>query len=129
MTATMAKPLVYRMDRHPDAEVTMTAQCLAGACTWEAQPTADPVQSTVECEAHTADSGHDTFTVALEYIALVTVNEVPGEDHSSGRDHCKLHGSRRPDRGHRTVNGRHLAWNGAQFGVAFLAGFLPAVLR
>ncbi|MFG3349241.1 hypothetical protein ACGF1Z_29810 [Streptomyces sp. NPDC048018] len=60
------------MDKHPSAEVTMTARCLDGECTWETQPTTEPASATVACESHTADTGHDVFTVALEYVALVT---------------------------------------------------------
>ncbi|MFF6788321.1 hypothetical protein ACFY9C_04525 [Streptomyces filamentosus] len=50
--------------------MTVTARCMDGGCTWEAEPA--PAERAVGCESHAAVTGHRTFAVRLEYIALVT---------------------------------------------------------
>ncbi|NML50280.1 hypothetical protein HHL19_11460 [Streptomyces sp. R302] len=72
-TAPAVAVPVYRMAKHPgrESEVTLTARCLAGGCVWESEPTPDDASS-VGCESHTATTGHTTFAVTLEYVALVT---------------------------------------------------------
>lgn len=72
---------VYRMARHPgpESELTMTARCMDGGCAWEAEPTAWPGGGVSGCEAHTATTGHATFAVRMEYIALVTTEPTAGE--------------------------------------------------
>ncbi|MFB7353028.1 hypothetical protein [Streptomyces gardneri] len=74
---------VCRMVRHagPESELTMTARCMDGGCTWESAPTPQPGTGAVGCAAHTAATGHATFAVRLEYIALVTT-EAAGEEGS-----------------------------------------------
>ncbi|MGY3340102.1 hypothetical protein ACVW0K_006201 [Streptomyces filamentosus] len=63
---------VHRLRTHPGAEceVTVTARCMDGGCMWEAEPA--PAERAVGCESHAAVTGHRTFAVRLEYIALVT---------------------------------------------------------
>lgn len=61
-----------RIDPHPLGETVGTARCLDGGCAWEAQPTAEPPGVNVECLAHALATGHDTFAVTVEYVALVT---------------------------------------------------------
>ncbi|MEU3424150.1 hypothetical protein [Streptomyces gardneri] len=73
---------VYRMVRHggPESELTMTAHCMDGGCLWESEPTPQPgTGGAVGCEAHTAATGHTTFAVCLEFIALVTTEAMGGE--------------------------------------------------
>ncbi|WP_405859669.1 hypothetical protein OG361_33905 [Streptomyces sp. NBC_00090] len=65
---------VYRMGRYPgpESELTLSARCMDGGCPWESEPTPQPGTGAVGCESHTAATGHTTFAVRLEYIALVT---------------------------------------------------------
>lgn len=75
MTASAASVTpVYRMVRHPgpECELTMTARCMDGGCAWESEPTPALGTGPLGCEAHTAGTGHATFAVRVEYIALVT---------------------------------------------------------
>ncbi|MFE2010520.1 hypothetical protein [Streptomyces sp. NPDC059491] len=71
---------VYRMVRHPgpESELTVTSRCLDGGCAWEAEPAPLPGAGVAGCEAHTAATGHTTFAVRLEFVALVTA-ETAGE--------------------------------------------------
>ncbi|NML50911.1 hypothetical protein HHL19_20615 [Streptomyces sp. R302] len=63
---------VYPLRPHPgpESEVTVTACCMDGGCAWESEPV--PASAATGCEAHAAATGHRTFAVCLEYIALVT---------------------------------------------------------
>ncbi|MDV5149647.1 hypothetical protein R1T08_37430 [Streptomyces sp. SBC-4] len=72
---------VYRLGRFPgpESELTMTARCMDGGCTWESEPTPRPGTGAVGCESHTAATGHTTFAVRLEYIAQVTTEAAGGE--------------------------------------------------
>ncbi|MFI6422578.1 hypothetical protein ACIBG6_34925 [Streptomyces sp. NPDC050842] len=81
--AAVTAPPVYRLGRHPgpESELTMTARCMNGGCPWESEPTPRPGTGAVGCESHTAATGHTTFGVRLEYIALVTT-EAAGEEGS-----------------------------------------------
>ncbi|MFJ5708512.1 hypothetical protein [Streptomyces sp. NPDC093105] len=76
---------VYRMGRHPgpESELTMTARCMDGGCVWESEPTPQPVDGVAGCVTHTAATGHRTFAVCLEYIALVTTGAA-GDEEGSG---------------------------------------------
>lgn len=73
-TSAVTVAPVYRMVKHagPESELTMTARCLDGGCTWEPEPTPGPGTGAVGCAAHTAATGHTTFAVCLEYVAVVT---------------------------------------------------------
>ncbi|WP_329619935.1 hypothetical protein OG357_04810 [Streptomyces sp. NBC_01255] len=79
--AAVPAPPVYRMGRYPgqESELTMTARCMDGGCAWESEPTPQPGTRAVGCESHTAATGHITFAVRLEYIALVTTEAAGGE--------------------------------------------------
>ncbi|WP_282692596.1 hypothetical protein [Streptomyces sp. CC208A] len=54
----------------------MTARCMDGGCGWESEPTPQPGSGAAGCASHTAATGHTTFAVCLEYIALVTTEAV-----------------------------------------------------
>ncbi|MFD8010621.1 hypothetical protein [Streptomyces sp. NPDC058955] len=75
---------VYRMARHPgpESELTMTARCMDGGCAWESAPTPRPTAGAAGCVAHSAATGHGTFAVRLEYIALVTAGAAGSEEGS-----------------------------------------------
>ncbi|MGW6390438.1 hypothetical protein ACWFR1_08005 [Streptomyces sp. NPDC055103] len=80
-TSAVTAVTIYRMDRHPgpESELTMTARCMDGGCAWESEPTSPPGSGAGGCESHTAATGHTTFAVRLEYIALVTTEAAGGE--------------------------------------------------
>ncbi|MER6097043.1 hypothetical protein ABT154_14520 [Streptomyces sp. NPDC001728] len=65
-------PVTHRIGPHPQGEAAATASCLDGACTWETQPTPAPPGVNGACLAHAVATGHDTFAVTVEYVALVT---------------------------------------------------------
>lgn len=64
---------VLRLGVHPgpESEVTTSAWCLDGGCTWEAVPTGRVPEARRACEGHTARTGHAVFAVRVEYVALV----------------------------------------------------------
>ncbi|MFG2902709.1 hypothetical protein ACGFZH_37230 [Streptomyces zaomyceticus] len=79
--AAVSVATVYRMGRHPgpESEVTMTARCMDGGCAWESEPTPRPWSGAAGFASHTATTGHTTFAVRLEYIALVTTGAASEE--------------------------------------------------
>ncbi|MFK8909937.1 hypothetical protein [Streptomyces sp. YS-3] len=71
--------VVYRLLRHPDSEVTMTARCMSGeGCWWELAATTDLDAAGVEILAHTAATAHGVFTRRVEAMAVVVLAN-PGE--------------------------------------------------
>ncbi|WP_405853698.1 hypothetical protein OG361_14510 [Streptomyces sp. NBC_00090] len=72
MTAPVDVPVTHRIGPHPQGETVATAHCLDGGCGWETPPSAQPPGVNVECLAHTVETGHDTFAVTVECVALVT---------------------------------------------------------
>ncbi|WP_282696280.1 hypothetical protein [Streptomyces sp. CC208A] len=72
MTALPDVAVAHRIGPHPQGETTVTASCLDGACVWETRPTADPQAANVACLAHAVATGHGTFAVTVEYVALVS---------------------------------------------------------
>ncbi|MEV6552867.1 hypothetical protein AB0M57_29790 [Streptomyces sp. NPDC051597] len=71
---SMARGVVYRLLRHPDSEVTMTARCMSGeGCWWELAATTDLDAAGVEILAHTAATGHGIFTRGVEDMAAVVL--------------------------------------------------------
>lgn len=64
--------VVYRVLRHPDSEVTLTARCMSGdGCRWELDGTADLKAGGVAMIEHTAATGHTIFTRRREDVACV----------------------------------------------------------
>lgn len=69
--STLLRFVQHRIISHPDGEVTVSAQCLDGACGWVAGPIADVAQVDIDCMAHTGRTGHPTFARRFEDVALV----------------------------------------------------------
>ncbi|PKV90085.1 hypothetical protein [Streptomyces sp. TLI_146] len=66
--------VAYRLLRHPDSCLTMTARCMSGdGCGWELGATTDLDVGGVEILMHTAETGHAIFTRTLEDIACVAL--------------------------------------------------------
>ena len=64
---------LHRIGRHPEAEVTMTARCLAATCGWELAPTGDLAAGDEACMTHTGlHPGHDRFERQWSEVSLVT---------------------------------------------------------
>ncbi|MFF4171031.1 hypothetical protein [Streptomyces sp. NPDC001744] len=78
--AVEAAPPTRRIGPHPRGETVATAHCLDGGCGWGTPPTAVPPGVNVECLAHATATGHDTFAVTVEYVALVTDAGGAGRD-------------------------------------------------
>ncbi|WP_158942737.1 hypothetical protein [Streptomyces sp. ERV7] len=67
--------VVYRLLRHPDSEVTLTARCMSGdGCGWELDATSDLDAGGVAVIEHTAATGHALFTRTVEDMACVVLN-------------------------------------------------------
>ncbi|MFE9569214.1 hypothetical protein ACFYMW_12050 [Streptomyces sp. NPDC006692] len=68
--------VMYRVQRHPDSEVTLTARCMSGegaGCRWELDATTDLEAGGVAMMSHTADTGHAIFARTLEDMACVVL--------------------------------------------------------
>ncbi|MFI6417789.1 hypothetical protein ACIBG6_10355 [Streptomyces sp. NPDC050842] len=72
MTAPVDVLVTHRIGPRPQGETVATAYRMDGECIWETQLTAEPPGVNAECLAHTITTGHDTFAVTVEYVALVT---------------------------------------------------------
>jgi hypothetical protein len=70
--STVLRYVQHRIVSHPQGEVSVSAQCLAGDCTWICPPTSDIAAADVACMAHTGRTGHPTFARRYEDVALVT---------------------------------------------------------
>ncbi|CAL9380559.1 hypothetical protein SUDANB120_01048 [Streptomyces sp. enrichment culture] len=69
--STVLRFVQHRITRHPQAEITASAQCLDPDCGWSALPTGDVASVDVECMAHTGRTRHTTFARQYEDVALV----------------------------------------------------------
>ncbi|MGW0362663.1 DUF7848 domain-containing protein [Streptomyces sp. NPDC002990] len=69
--STLLRYVTHRIVSHPQGEVTVSAQCLDGACGWTAGPITDVASVDVDCMAHTGLTGHPTFARRYEDVALV----------------------------------------------------------
>ncbi|MGW7140266.1 DUF7848 domain-containing protein [Streptomyces xanthophaeus] len=69
--STVLRYVEHRIASHPSGEITVSAQCLDGACGWTAGPVADAAQVDVDCMSHTGRTGHPTFARKYEDVALV----------------------------------------------------------
>lgn len=69
--STVLRYVQHRITSHPEGEVTVSAQCLAGDCDWTCLPIADVAAVDVACMAHTGRTGHPTFARRYEDVALV----------------------------------------------------------
>ncbi|MEU5439085.1 hypothetical protein AB0G73_37945 [Streptomyces sp. NPDC020719] len=66
--------MVYRLLRHPDSEVTLTARCLHGSgCPWTLDATSDLGAGSVAIMSHTADTGHTIVARRMEDVACVVL--------------------------------------------------------
>ncbi|WP_369384178.1 hypothetical protein [Streptomyces sp. cg36] len=64
--------VLYRLGRHPDSEVTLTARCISGdGCRWLLDATADLEAGGAALIEHTAATGHALFARSVEDVALV----------------------------------------------------------
>ncbi|MGW2588486.1 DUF7848 domain-containing protein [Streptomyces virginiae] len=61
----------YVMRRHPSAETTAAARCLAPECGWSAEPTAKADVCSDMCIQHTGRTGHMTFVREFSEVAVV----------------------------------------------------------
>ncbi|MFI1100963.1 hypothetical protein [Streptomyces melanogenes] len=69
------RAVVYKVLRHPDSEVTMTARCMSGGgCRWELVPTPDLGAGAVALMSHTAETGHAIFARCVEDMACVVLD-------------------------------------------------------
>lgn len=68
---TVMRFVTHRITRHPDAEVTVTAQCLKPDCGWSVASTSDVKQADIDCMAHTGATGHGIFARKYEDVAVV----------------------------------------------------------
>ncbi|MFD9562433.1 hypothetical protein [Streptomyces sp. NPDC059994] len=69
------RAVVYKVLRHPDSEVTMTARCMSGSgCRWELAPSPDLEAGAVALMSHTAETGHAIFARCLEDMACVVLD-------------------------------------------------------
>ncbi|MFD9487786.1 hypothetical protein ACFWBX_28215 [Streptomyces sp. NPDC059991] len=70
------RAVVYKVLRHPDSEVTMTARCMSGSgCRWELAPSPDLEAGSVALMSHTAETGHAIFARCLEDMACVVLDD------------------------------------------------------
>lgn len=61
----------YLMHRHPSAETTATARCLAAGCPWTAVPTGNADVCTNLCIQHAGRTGHMSFLREFSEVAVV----------------------------------------------------------
>ncbi|MCC2278983.1 hypothetical protein LKL35_26660 [Streptomyces sp. ET3-23] len=61
----------HTIGTHPRGEITVTARCLDGGCTWTLAPTADLKAADMAMMTHTGLKGHPTFARTFEDVALV----------------------------------------------------------
>ncbi|MFD9566058.1 hypothetical protein [Streptomyces sp. NPDC059994] len=73
--------VVYKVLRHPDSEVTLTARCMSGeGCGWELDATSDLDAGGVAIIEHTAETGHALFVRKVEDMACVVLNSSQEQD-------------------------------------------------
>ncbi|PKV76960.1 hypothetical protein [Streptomyces sp. TLI_146] len=73
--------VVYRLLRHSDSEVTMTAHCLSGdGCGWMLDAISDLGAGGVAIIEHAAATGHGLFTRAVEDMACVVLSSRQEQD-------------------------------------------------
>ncbi|WHM37441.1 hypothetical protein [Streptomyces sp. BPTC-684] len=78
---SILRGVVYRLLRHPDSEVTLTARCMSGdGCGWELEATGDLGAGGVAIMSHTARTGHAIFTRRLEDMACVVLASLQEQD-------------------------------------------------
>ncbi|GAA0599765.1 hypothetical protein [Streptomyces crystallinus] len=71
------RAVVYKVLRHPDSEVTLSARCMSGAdggCCWTLDATADLKTGSIAMIEHTAATGHAIFARTLEDMACVMLD-------------------------------------------------------
>lgn len=61
----------FRMRRHPSAETTATARCLAPECGWTSASTGNADECSDMCIQHTGRTGHMTFVREFSEVAVV----------------------------------------------------------
>lgn len=65
------RPVKHSIGTHPRGEITVSARCLDGACSWTPAATSDLKAADLAMMTHTGLSGHPTFARAFEDVALV----------------------------------------------------------
>ncbi|MFH8344656.1 hypothetical protein [Streptomyces sp. NPDC018045] len=70
-TRSVIRAVKHAIGTHPQSEVTVTAQCLSGGCSWTLAATTDLKAADLAMMAHTGRAGHPTFARTYEDVALV----------------------------------------------------------
>ncbi|MGP9017155.1 DUF7848 domain-containing protein [Streptomyces sp. BR1] len=71
MTRAVIRPVKHAIGTHPRGEVTVSARCLDGGCTWTLDATPDLKAADLAMMSHTGRTGHPTFARRYEDVALV----------------------------------------------------------
>ncbi|WP_051738508.1 hypothetical protein [Streptomyces rimosus] len=68
---SVIRAVKHTIGTHPQSEITVSACCLTGGCSWTLTPTADLRAAGLAAMAHTGRTGHPTFARTFQDVALV----------------------------------------------------------
>ncbi|WP_050514909.1 hypothetical protein [Streptomyces rimosus] len=67
----MIRAVKHAIGTHPQSEITVSASCLTGGCSWTLTATADLEAADLAAMTHTGRTGHPTFARTFQDVALV----------------------------------------------------------
>ncbi|MFH9423374.1 hypothetical protein [Streptomyces sp. NPDC017529] len=68
---SVIRAVKHAIATHPRSEITVSACCLTGGCSWTLTATADLKAADLAMMTHTGRTGHPTFARTFEDVAFV----------------------------------------------------------